>query len=142
MSSLQPKQTPATHTRAPRTGRKIEGEVLIKGACKLRDCLDNREAEDFEEQLKSALRYNHRVWSIFKGELIKEDNPLPNQLKQNLLMLSDFVDKRILETMRRPIPEKVTMVIDINNNLAAGLGISQSAHGICANSDPRGNRPS
>jgi flagellar protein FlaF len=35
--------------------------------------------------------------------------------------LAAFIDRRIFETMAFPSPEKLKIVIDINNNLAAGL---------------------
>jgi len=61
------------------------------------------------------------VWSIFQSELTRKDNPLPRQLKENILSLSLFIDKRILEVMAYPAPEKLKILIDINLNLAAGL---------------------
>jgi len=71
--------------------------------------------------LDEALRHNQFVWSIFQGELMKEDNPLPKQLRQDILSLSAFIDKRIYEIMSYPAPEKLTVIINLNLNLAAGL---------------------
>ena len=68
-----------------------------------------------------ALKFNQRVWSILQSELAKEDNPLPTRLRRDLLSLSAFIDRRIIETMAYPSPEKLSIVIDINNNIAAGL---------------------
>ena len=45
----------------------------------------------------------------------------PKQLIRDLLRLSAFVDKRIFETIAFPSPEKLTAVININRNIAAGL---------------------
>jgi flagellar protein FlaF len=42
-------------------------------------------------------------------------------LKQDLLSLSVFIDKRIFEVMAYPNPEKLTAIININLNIAAGL---------------------
>jgi len=39
----------------------------------------------------------------------------------DLLKLSAFIDRRILETMADPSPEKLTAIININRNIAAGL---------------------
>ena len=78
------------------------------------------------EKLDEALKYTQRIWSIFQGELSNESNPLPRQLKTNLLQLSSFIDKRIFETMSYPSPDKLTAVININKNIAAGLRGSPS----------------
>lgn len=61
------------------------------------------------------------LWSIFQAEVSDADNPLPKELKENILNLSLFIDKRTLEIMAFPSPEKLTAIIDINQNLAAGL---------------------
>ena len=103
------------------SGRETEARVLSQAALKLKDCQDNWDDEDRSVKLDEALKYNQRIWSILQGELAKEDNPLPRQLKQDLLRLSAFIDRRIFETMAYPSPEKLTVVININQNIAAGL---------------------
>ena len=110
-----------TVDKATMSGRETEARVLSKAALKLKDCQDNWDAEDRNVKLDEALKYNQRIWSIFQGELAKEDNPLPRQLKQDLLRLGAFIDRRIFETMAYPDPEKLTVVININQNIAAGL---------------------
>jgi flagellar protein FlaF len=110
-----------TINKATMSGREIEAAVLTKAALKLKDCQKYWDAEDREERLNEALQYNQRIWSIFQGELVKEDNPLPKKVRFDVLRLSAFIDKRILETMASPAPEKLGVVIDINNNIAAGL---------------------
>jgi len=42
-------------------------------------------------------------------------------LREDILNLSLFVDKRFFEVMAYPSPEKLSIVIDINFNMAAGL---------------------
>lgn len=102
-------------------GREIEAAVLTKAARKLKECQDNWNADDRDEKLATALKFNQMIWSIFQGELQKEDNPLPKKLRVDLLRLIAFIDRRIFETMASPAPEKLTTVININNNIAAGL---------------------
>ena len=108
------------------SGRETEARVLTQAALKLKDCQDNWQAEDRDDKLDEALKYTQRIWSIFQGELSRKDNPLPRQLKINLLQLSSFIDKQIFETMSYPSPEKLTAVININQNIAAGLRGSPS----------------
>jgi flagellar protein FlaF len=50
-----------------------------------------------------------------------EDNPLPDEIKRNLLALSLFVDRRTFETLAYPAPEKLDVLISINLNVSAGL---------------------
>ncbi len=108
------------------SGRETEARVLSQAAIKLKDCQENWRAEDRDDKLDEALKYTQRIWSIFQGELSNENNPLPRQLKIDLLRLSSFIDKRIFETMSYPSPEKLTAVININQNIAAGLRGSPS----------------
>ena len=107
--------------KATLTGREIEAAVLTKAALKLKNCQDNWDAPDRENRLDEALKYNQRVWSIFQSELSREDHELPNKLRLDILRLAAVIDRRIFETMAFPSPEKLKIVIDINNNLAAGL---------------------
>ena len=103
------------------SGRDVEAAVLTKAALKLKECQDNWDTRDRDGKLEVALKFNQRIWSILQGELASEDNPLSTQLKVNLLALSAFIDRRIFETMAYPTPDKLTVIININNNLAAGL---------------------
>jgi flagellar protein FlaF len=103
------------------SGRELEASILNQAALKLKHCQDHWDADDHDEKLMTALEYNQQVWSILQSELVKPDNPLPDQIRRNLLNLSAFVDQRIFETMAFPAPEKLTIVIEINRNIAAGL---------------------
>ncbi|MGQ9569634.1 MAG: flagellar biosynthesis regulator FlaF [Thermodesulfovibrionales bacterium] len=107
--------------KANMSGREIESAVLTKAALKLKECQDNWDLADRDEKLNEALKFNQLVWSIFQGELMREDNPLPIQLRRDILRLSAFIDKRIFEVMISPSPEKLNIIININLNLAAGL---------------------
>lgn len=103
------------------TGRELEAAVLTKAAQKLTLCQNNWEASNREANLKEALRYNQQVWTVFQTELASPENPLPKKLKEDLLSLSAFIDKRIFEIMSFPTPEKLNAIININLNIAAGL---------------------
>lgn len=112
---------------ATMSGREVEAAVLTKAALKLKKCQNNWDAGDREMELDAALKFNQRIWTIFQGELIKKENPLPINFKRDILSLSAFIDKRIFETMAYPDPDKLTVMISINNNLAAGLRNSPAA---------------
>jgi flagellar protein FlaF len=107
--------------KATQSGREIEAAVLTKAAVKLKECQDGWDAPDRDNRLEEALKYNQRIWSIFQSELSREDHELPKKLRLDILRLAAFIDRRIFETMASPAPDKLNIVIDINNNLAAGL---------------------
>jgi flagellar protein FlaF len=110
-----------TVSKATQSGREIEAAVLTKAAVKLKKCQDNWDARDRDGSLEEALKFNQRIWSIFQSELSRENHELPRKLRLDILRLAAFIDKRIFETMAFPVPEKLDIVIAINNNLAAGL---------------------
>jgi flagellar protein FlaF len=114
-------KTYQTVSKATMSGREVEAAVLTKAALKLKDCQENWEAGDRDAKLDEALKFNQLIWSIFQAELIKPDHPLPKKLREDIISLSAFIDKRIFETMAYPAPEKLTAIININLNLAAGL---------------------
>jgi flagellar protein FlaF len=103
------------------SGREVEAAVLTKAAQKLRECQDNWSGPDTQEKLEKALNFNQRIWSIFQSELSREDHELPKKIRLDILRLASFIDRRIFETMAQPSPDKLKIVIDINNNIAAGL---------------------
>lgn len=103
------------------SGRETEARVLTQGALKLVDCQKNWDRPDRIDRLNAALKYNQRIWSIFQSEMAKSENPLPDNIKRNILLLSRFIDQRIFDVMAFPDPVKLNIVIRINQNIAAGL---------------------
>jgi flagellar protein FlaF len=108
------------------SGRETEARVLTQGALKLMDCKKNWDAPDRNARLDAALRYNQRIWTFFQVEAAKPENPLPINIKQNIIHLSRFVDQRIFDTMAFPESRKLDILIRINQNIAAGLRGSAS----------------
>lgn len=114
-------KTYETVNKSTMSGRDIEAEVLIKAALKLKECQDRWQENTGSTKLHDALKHNQRIWTILQAELEKPDNPLPIALKRNLLLLSLFIDRRTIETLAFPSPEKLTILISINQNISAGL---------------------
>ena len=111
-----------TVSKMTMSGRETEAAVLTKAARKLKACQEHWDTTaHWDDMLEAALKFNQRIWSIFQSELSHKDNPLPKKLRMDIIRLSAFIDKRIFETMAEPSPEKLSIIIDINNNLAAGL---------------------
>jgi len=113
--------------KATVSGRETEARVLTEAATKLRNCQKLWASENIKDALDEALKYNQRIWTIFQAELGKQDNPLPDHIKLDLLRLSAFIDKRTFEVMGKPESEKLDILIKINENIAAGLREQQAA---------------
>lgn len=103
------------------TGRELEASVLSRAGIMLKQVQENWDTADRDQKLLEAVKFNQKVWSFFQAELSDPENPLPQNLREDILNLSIFIDKRLLEVLAYPDPEKLSIVIDINFNIAAGL---------------------
>ena len=101
--------------------REVEATALTKAAVLLKTCQANWNAADREPKLAEALEFNQKLWCIFQASLAAPEHPLPAALRRDVLRLGLFIDKRIFDVMAYPAPEKLTVIIAINLNLAAGL---------------------
>lgn len=106
--------------------RETEARVLTQGALKMVDCVNNWDTPNRAKQLDTALKYNQRIWSIFQAEMSNPENPLPENIKSNIISLSRFIDQRIFDIMAFPEKQKLNIIIKINQNIAAGLRGSTS----------------
>lgn len=103
------------------SGRELEASVLSRAGLMLKSVKDNWDAPERDQKLLEAIKFNQKVWSFFQAELSDPENPLPKNLREDILNLSIFIDKRLFEVLAFPDPEKLTIVIDIDFNIAAGL---------------------
>lgn len=101
--------------------RELEAALLVRAALKLKACQDEWGRDGHEARLDEALKFNQRLWTVFQSELSSEDNPLPEEVRRNLLNLSWFVDKRTFETLANPVTSNIKVLIDINRHIAEGL---------------------
>lgn len=102
-------------------GRQLEAAVLNKAATLLEQVQEGWAEDPDHAHLNNALKFNQALWSVFQAELMDDANPLPAQLRENILSLSSFVDRRIFEVMAYPEPGKLDIIIRINRSLADGL---------------------
>ena len=100
--------------------RATEADLLIEAALRLQKIQGDWEQLDTND-LDNALRYNRMLWTIFISTVTKEDNPLPAPIRQNVANLGIFVMKHTMSILAEPKPEKLSTLININRNLAAGL---------------------
>lgn len=103
------------------SGRELEASVLARAGQMLKSVQDSWDAPDRRKRLSDAVSFNQKVWSFFQAELTNPENPLPKNIRQDILTLSIFIDKRLIEVLAAPEKDHLSIVIDINFNLAAGL---------------------
>ncbi len=102
-------------------GRELEAAVLNKAATLLEEVVGKWQEDTDHALLDGALKYNQALWSVFQAELLEDTNQLPESLRDNILSLSAFVDRRTFEVMAYPEPSKLDILIRINRGLAEGL---------------------
>ena len=78
-----------------------------------------KETQD-DEEFYLALNYNQRIWTVIQTYMV-EENPLPDQIKANLISLSIFVDKQTYKALAEKSSEKLDVLININRQIAAGF---------------------
>jgi flagellar biosynthesis activator protein FlaF len=100
-------------------GRDLEAHVLIKSAARLQGIRDNWEVRQGE--LDAALLANRKIWTIFVTGMSAEDCALPSTLRANMINLGMFVFNRTIQMSVDPSPKQLSVLIDINRNIAAGL---------------------
>lgn len=67
------------------------------------------------------LNFNRKLWTVFVTSIARDDNPLPQEVKNNIGSLGVFVLGQTTEALVKPSPEKLAPLISINRNIAAGL---------------------
>ncbi len=112
------------------SGRQLEASALFRAARTLQLAQDGWGKAGADAKLDAALKLNQRIWTFFQAELTAADNPLPDELKTHLLNLIHFIDKQTFDVMAFPAPEKLSILISINRNVAAGLSAAPVAAGV------------
>jgi len=103
---------------------------------------DAGDAKATKDARKASLRLNWRLWTIFQAELTTERSDVPEDLRINMLTLCKFVDKHTVGALVNPTPEAMTVLIDINRNIAAGLAqIPQTDDGAADPDQPPAPTP-
>ena len=71
--------------------------------------------------IREMVRLNWRIWTIFQAELVDPECQTPQAIRENLLSLSNFIDKRSAELISKPDASKLAVLININRQIGAGL---------------------
>lgn len=107
--------------KATLSGRELEASVLSKAASLLLHVKNSWGVHDYLDLMEHAIKFNQQVWTFFQAELTHPDNPLPEDIKKNLLILSYIVDRRSFDILASPEEKKIDLLISINQNIASGL---------------------
>ena len=79
------------------------------------------EWETAQGELYTALTYNRKLWTVFLGSVTGEQSTLPKTLRENIANLGLFVMKHTMAIQVAPDARKLTVLININREIAAGL---------------------
>jgi len=125
MNQQNPYRQEASYDNIPQPGNPTYSEAwaLVEAARRMAAPIKYGALETPEdlEKVRTALRLNWRLWTIFQADLSVEDGQVPDSIRGNMLSLCNFVDKHSVETLSEPTVERVMVLIDINRQIANGL---------------------
>ncbi|MBX9932415.1 MAG: flagellar biosynthesis regulator FlaF [Methylobacterium sp.] len=101
------------------TPREAEAAVLTKAASRLQAI--QGDWANLSGGLNEALNFNQKVWTILAGAATAPESALPADIKESIARLSVFVFRRMIDVLVEPQAEKLSALININHQLAAGL---------------------
>jgi flagellar protein FlaF len=99
--------------------RELEAGLLLKAAARLQSISDDWDGRSGE--LDGALTYNRKLWTLLVSAVIAEDNPLPVEIKRNILGLANFIFNQTFRIAAAPAPAGLGVLVHINRDIAAGL---------------------
>ena len=99
--------------------RELEAGLLLDAASRLQTVQHSWSGQG--KDLDAALRFNRRLWTFFLSTVSSNDNPLPTDIRQNVISLGLFVCNHTMAVQADPKPENLGSLININRQLAAGL---------------------
>lgn len=111
-------QAPYNSMPQPGNPRATEAWALTEAARRMSLA---QKPEVSDEELLGAVRLNWRLWTIFQAELASPECPLPIEMRQDMLSLCNFIDKRTVEIISDVDRAKIDVLININRQIASGL---------------------
>lgn len=72
-------------------------------------------------ELDAALTYNRKLWTILVSSATAAESPLPPMIKNNIASLGIFVFNHTIQQMTEPQVDRLSPLVTINRELAAGL---------------------
>ncbi|WP_040617115.1 flagellar biosynthesis regulator FlaF [Roseibium sp. TrichSKD4] len=100
--------------------RELEANLLMKAAARLQLVKDEWQQTSLAQR-DDALTYNRKLWTILVTSATNGENPLPQEIKNNIASLGVFVFKQTMEAMTDEEGNKLNSLISINRAIAEGL---------------------
>lgn len=114
--------------------RELEARALLKAAAKLQALKENWDPS--VSVIEEPLSNNRKLWTIFLASAAEEDCPLPPELRKNMIGLGRFVINQCMRILFEPDVKKLDLLIEINQNIAAGLMARAQAESQAAAQSP------
>jgi flagellar biosynthesis activator protein FlaF len=99
--------------------RELEANLLLKAAARLQAVIDSWDKD--RSDLDGALLYNRKLWTVFLGSAMNDDNPLPQEIRQNVANLGMYIMSQTIAVTSNPQVAIMRSLVLINRELAAGL---------------------
>jgi len=99
--------------------RELEARALLKAAAKLQALKENWDPSI--STIEDPLSHNRKVWAIFLSSASDPECQLPMDVRKNVIGLGRFVINQCMRILFEPDPAKLDLLIEINQNIAAGL---------------------
>ncbi|WP_137152424.1 flagellar biosynthesis regulator FlaF [Devosia sp. FKR38] len=109
-------------TKVVESPRERESALLMKAAAGLQRVKDEWDTGT-REDLKTALTFNRKLWTIFMSSVTKADSPLPQEIRQNIANLGMFILNETREILLEidPAPQRLDILVRLNRQIATGL---------------------
>ena len=109
-------------TKIVESARERESALLMKAAAGLQRVKDEW-ATGTDQDLKVALNFNRKLWTIFMSAVTQPDSPLPQEVRQNIANLGMFIMNQTREILLdlNPQPQQLDVLVRLNRQIAAGL---------------------
>lgn len=106
-----------SQTRAIKTPKSTEYEAFAKITHRITTAAKSGKRGIGE--LAEALHDNRRLWTLLALDVANENNPLPKQLRAQILYLAEFTQLHSSKVLNEGAP--VDPLVDINSSVMAGL---------------------
>ena len=125
MNQPNPYRQETAYDTVPQPGNPTYSEAwaLVEAARRMTEPIEHGSLENIEDlaKVRIALRLNWRLWTIFQTELSLEEGSVPDNIRENMLSLCNFVDTHSVEMLNEPTVEGVLRLIELNRQIANGL---------------------
>lgn len=99
--------------------RELESQLLLRAGARIQAIVDGTTTDP--EEIREALSYNRRLWSILLAAVMEPDNALPREVRENFANLAIFVVSQTKALEIRPDVAKMPMLVRFCREIAQGL---------------------